>query len=555
MKSTSNVQTVSMPRTKERVQLPARLKRYAAVATLLLKHRSAMSDELGDDAEQLTKDLEELGPTFVKLGQLLSGRSDLLPSAYAVALSRLQDRVEPIPYPEVQLIVETELGVKTSKAFGLFEKEPLAAASLGQVHKAALRDGRLVAVKVQRPGAEKQILEDLAALAEISAFVDKHSETGERYDFSEMVAEFRKSLLEELDYLREAAHLKTLGSNLKGFPAIIVPQPVDDYTTSRVLTMDYVIGTKVTEIAPLARLDMDSERLGHELVRAYLHQIVVDGFFHADPHPGNVFVTDDKKLALVDLGMVGRLSPRTQERLLELLIAASEGRGDDVADALIELGERREPFDETALRRNVTDLVTRLQRSPLSDLQIGRMLLDLNQHAGAHGLKSPSDLMLLGKTLLNLDTVARSLAPNLDVNAVIRDQMVTLMRQRMMRSFSPGRVLSTMHDAKEFAEQLPGRVNKVLDALADSQLKLKMELIDEGAIIDGLQKVANRIALGLVMAALIVAAALIMQVPTTFRLLGYPGLAMILFVLAATAGAMLAIQIFNHDRSSQRRRP
>jgi ubiquinone biosynthesis protein len=156
---------------------------------------------------------------------------------------------------------------------------------------------------------------------------------------------------------------------------------------------------------------------------------------------------------------------------------------------------------------------------------------------------------------LNLDTVARSLAPSLDVNAVIRDQMVTLMRQRMMRSFSPGRVLSTMHDAKEFAEQLPGRVNKVLDALADSQLKLKMELIDEGAIIDGLQKVANRIALGLVMAALIVAAALIMQVPTTFRLLGYPGLAMILFVLAATAGAMLAIQIFNHDRSSQRRRP
>ena len=171
-----------------------------------------------------------------------------------------------------------------------------------------------------------------------------------------------------------------------------------------------------------------------------------------------------------------------------------------------------------------------------------------------HGLKPPPDLTLLGKTLLNLDTVARSLAPKLDVNAAIREQAVTLMRQRMLHNMSPGRVLSTVLEAKQFAERLPGRVNKVLDALAGNELKLKMELIDEGAIIDGLQKVANRVALGLVMAALIVAAALIMQVPTTFRLLGYPGLAMILFVIAAGAGAMLAVQIINHDRSAHRRR-
>ena len=369
-----------------------------------------------------------------------------------------------------------------------------------------------------------------------------------------MVGEFRKSLLDELDYLHEAAHLKTLGENLKPFRTIIVPQPVDDYTSSRVLTMDYVPGTKVTEVGPLARLDVDAEPLGRELVRAYLHQIVVDGFFHADPHPGNVFVTSDNKLALVDLGMVGRLSARTQERLLDLLMAASEGRGDEAADVLIDLGERRETFDEAALRRDVIDLVTKFQESSLADLQIGRMLLDVNQRAGAHGLKPPSDLALLGKTLLNLDTVARSLAPDLDVNLAIRDEMVTLMRQRMLRSMSPGRMLSTMLDAKQFAERLPGRVNKVLDALASNELKLKMELIDEGAIIDGLQKVANRVALGLVMAALIVAAALIMQVPTTFRLLGYPGLAMILFVLAGGAGAALAVQIINHDRSPNRKR-
>ena len=385
-------------------------------------------------------------------------------------------------------------------------------------------------------------------MAEIAAFLDKRTEAGARYCFTEIIAEFRTSLLEELDYLQEAGNLRTLGVNLARFKDIIVPQPVDDYTTSRVLTMDYVLGTKVTAISPLTRMDMDAERLGRELVHAYLHQIVVDGFFHADPHPGNVFVTDDRKVALVDLGMVGRLSERLQEQLLALLMASSEGRGDEAADVLIELGQRREGFDEAALRKDVVDLVTTFHSASLADLQIGRMLLEANQRASGHGLKAPSDLTLLSKTLLNLDGVARALSPNLDVNAAIREQSVTLMRRRMLRSVSPGRVLATMLEAKQFAEKLPGRVNRVLDALAGNELKLKMELIDEGAIIEGLQKVANRIALGLVMAALIVAAALLMQVPTTFRLLGYPGLAMILFVIAAGAGAMLAVQIINHDR-------
>jgi len=537
------------------VQLPAKLSRYAAVATLFMKHRSAADDTRGDDAEALAHDLEALGPTFIKLGQVLSGRTDVLPPAYIAALARLQDQVAPFSFADVERIVEAELGVKISKAYGMFEAEPIAAASLGQVHRAALRDGRMVAVKVQRPEAHEQVTADLEALAEIAAFLDKRTDAGARYHFSDLIAEFRRTLLEELDYANEAANLRTLGANLAKFTDIIVPQPVADYSTSRVLTMDYVLGTKVTALSPLTRMDVEAERLGRELVRAYLHQIVVDGFFHADPHPGNVFITDDRKVALVDLGMVGRLSDRTQDRLLALLMAAAEGHGDEAADTLIELGERLDGFSEPALRRDVVDVVTKFQNAPLADLEVGRLLLDVNQRASAHGLRPPSDLALLGKTLLNLDAVARALSPNLDVNSTIREQAVTLMRHRMLRSVSPGRVLATMLDAKQFAEKLPARVNRVLDALAGNELKLKMELIDEGAIIDGLQKVANRVALGLVMAALIVAAALLMQVPTTFRLLGYPGLAMILFIIAGGAGAMLAVQIIAHDRASRPKRP
>jgi len=265
-----------------------------------------------------------------------------------------------------------------------------------------------------------------------------------------------------------------------------------------------------------------------------------------------VFLTHDLRLALIDLGMVGHLSPRIQERLLALLLGAAEGKSDEAADAVIELGDKRSDFNEAGLRREIADLVARYERATLADLQVGRLLLEMNETAAAHGMKASPELTMLGKTLLNLDHVARSIAPALDVNATIREQAVTLMRQRMIKSASPATLMSTMIEAKHFAERLPSRINRVLDALAGNELRLKVE-IDEGAVIDGLQKVANRIALGLVLAALIVAAAVIMQVPTTFRLFGYPGLAMMLFVAAATGGALLAVRIVAHDRAPRRR--
>ena len=442
------------------------------------------------------------------------------------------------------------MGRSPEELFGSFEEAPFAAASLGQVHRAALRDGRFVAVKVQRPNVEAQVADDLSALADIAEFLDQHTEAGARYGFRELVAEFRKATFAELDYRQEAANLCLLGEQMSRYPSIVVPQPVNDFTTSRVLTMEYVLGTKVTALSPLARLDIDGEHLGRELIRAYLDQIVVDGFFHADPHPGNVFLTDDKRLALVDLGMVGHLSSRLQERLLQLFVVIADGQGDAAADIVLEIGERREGLDETALRREIADVVARFRHAKLADVQVGRLLLDVNHMAASRGLRPPPEFAMLGKTLLNLDQVARSLAPDLDVNQTIREQALSLMRRRLTRSASNGSVLATVLEAKQFAEQLPGRVNRVLDGLARNELRLKVEMIDEGAVITGLQKVANRVALGLVLAALIVAAAVIMQVPTTFRLFGYPGLAMILFLLAATGGALLALQIITHDRAS-----
>jgi ubiquinone biosynthesis protein len=469
-------------------------------------------------AAELTNDIEKLGPTFIKLGQLLSTRADLIPSVYMEALSRLQNDVKPFPYEEVEAIVAVELGVRISKAFSEFEPAPLAAASLGQVHRAALRDGRPVAVKVQRPRIREQMAEDLDAMREIAEFFDAHTEVGRRYNFTMIVEELRKSLMRELDYRIEASNLRNFGERLSKFEHLIIPEPVDDYSTGRVLTMEYVSGQKITKLGPLARLAFDGVELAEELFRAYLQQILVDGVFHADPHPGNVFLTDDQRIALIDLGMVGRLSPRMQEQLLRLLLALSEGRSDEAAEVAMRMGDAREDFDELQFRRRIGDLVGQQQQATLEQMQVGKVVLEVNRIAAETGIRVPSELTMLGKTLLNLDLVGRTLDRAFDPNESIRRNAADILRKRMVRDFSPNTFFSTLLDAKEFIERLPNRMNQVLELIAANKLRVKIDSIDETQLITGLQKIANRITLGLVLAALIVAAALMMRVETRFRL-------------------------------------
>jgi len=553
---------------------PTHLKRYKDIAVLLMKYgRGDLAKGLDvgagispgaappgekPKAEELARDLERLGPTFVKVGQLLSTRADLLPVAYLEALARLQDRVEPFSFAEVERIVTEELGVRISKPFADFEATPLAAASLGQVHRATLRDGRPVAVKVQRPGIREQIVEDLEAFTEIAQLLDRHSEAGRLYQFEKMVEEFRKTLLRELDYREEAQNLLTLRENLKEFDRIVVPTPVHDFTTSRVLTMDYVFGQKITSLSPLTRMEIDGAALAEELHKAYLKQIVIDGFFHADPHPGNVFLNDDGRLALLDLGMIGRISGTMQENLLKLLLAISEGHGEEAADRAAETGEKLDSFDEAEFRRRIAELVGLYQNATVEQIQIGRVVMELSRAAGEAGVRLPSELTMLGKTLLHLDEIARTLDPTFDPNASVRRNAAELLERRMRKSASPSNLYASLLEAKDFVEKLPGRVNKVLDILASNQLRLDVDAIDEGLLIDGLHKIANRIALGLILAALIVGAALLMQVPTSFRILGYPGLAILFFLAAALGGITLVVSILANDRTppekSKRRR-
>lgn len=545
------------------------LKRYREIAGLLWKYgRSDLVDQIKveDDLSpevppdtssispaQLADDLESMGPTFVKLGQVLASRPDLLPEPYRKALARLQDDVKPFPYEQVEEIVERELGARISKAFARFEQTPIAAASLGQVHFAELRDGRPVVVKIQRPDIRPTIAEDFEVLQQIASMLDAHTAAGRRYRFASVVEEFRMTIQNELNYEREAQNLQTVAENLREFELIQVPQPVLDYSTKCVLTMEYITGQKVTSLTPLARLDVKGEPLCEELFRAYLKQVLIDGLFHADPHPGNVFLTDDGRIALLDLGMVGHTVPQMQDRLLKLLLALSDGNTEDAAELVIHISERTDEFDPSAFKREINKLVSQNRDQGLQQMQVGRSLLEVSKNAADNGLVVPSELTLLGKTLIQLDEIGRILAPDFDPNASVRRNLDELMIRRLKKDASKSNLMTAALEMKGFLGSLPTKLNRILDTVTNAELEVKVKSLDAKMVMEGMQKIANRITTGLVLAALIIGAALLMKVETAFRLFGYPGIAILCFLVAAAGGFWLVISIFVQDYKTRRR--
>jgi len=547
---------------------PHHLRHYKDLALLLFKYgrrdlvkRAGLTELLPQEAdrderaaaaaEHLAADVERLGPTYIKLGQLLSTRPDVVPPAYAQALARLQDRCEPLPFEQVESVLAEELGLVASRALRV-DREPLATASMSQVHRASLEDGREIVLKVQRPGLREQVLSDLEALADIARFLDGHTDFCSRYGVDLMFEEFRKSLLRELDFRQEAMHLFTLSANLREIEEILLPQPIIGYTTSRVLAMEFIPGTKVTELTRLERREVDGERLVDALFRAYLKQILRDGIFHADPHPGNVFLVGER-IALIDLGMISRLAPAMQERLLQMLLAVSDNQPDEAAKALLAMGECREGADVPGFHRGVADLLAQHHEMSFQPPQVGRAVLMLLKTAGDNGIRLPVELAMIGKTLLSLDQIGHVLAPHFDPNAAIRRHAADITQRQISREASLSSLFSTAVELKNFVQHLPGRVNRILDRVADNELQVRVDAIDETRLMEGMQKVANRIALGLVLAALIVGAALMMDVPTSFRLFGYPGLAIMLFLAAAGGGMALAITILANDIRAKRK--
>ncbi|MBY5958859.1 hypothetical protein KUV50_11975 [Membranicola marinus] len=543
-----------------------KLSQYKKLAAFLYKYgtsslvkNAGLSDEMDDGWEQkeesddvtpeeLTTDLIAMGPAFIKLGQLLSTRPDLLPQKFIEALADLQDKVPPVEFEKVNEIIQEDLGVRISKAFNSFDEIPLASASLGQVHRAELRDGTKVVVKVQRPGIREKIQEELEVLGSAASFMEENTRIGKQIAAKELFAYFKKTLFRELDYQKEARNMLVLADNLKNFEHLIIPDPVVDYTTSRILTMKYLDGEKITAITPLRKLELDGITLVKELFEAYLQQIVIDGFMHADPHPGNIHLTEDNKIALLDVGMVAYFGEEYKEHYLKLLLYLGEANGDKLAGLLIEMSRELEEVRPEQFKQDIGLLVQENEHMTMENLQTGKLIFEVIKIAGDYGYVLPVSLSLLGKALLNLDQVGASIAPDFNPRKAIQRHVTDLMRKYVYKNMVEHHFFTTALESKEFIELLPGRLNKLLHNLAENQWEMKIESLDEKQLMSGFQKVANRITMGLIVAALLISASMLMSIPSGFTLFGYPGLAMLTLILAFVGAGIVGVQILFKDR-------
>jgi predicted unusual protein kinase regulating ubiquinone biosynthesis (AarF/ABC1/UbiB family) len=502
-----------------------------------------------DDAKKFVEDIESLGPTFIKLGQVLSTRKELLPIEFTDELCKLHSDVKPIDYSIIEKIIEDELGAKIKSIFKSFDKEPLAAASLGQVHKAILKSGELVVVKIQRPNMLQTITTDLKLIYNLVGYLEKVSESIRRYNPKSMIAEFERTLLQELDYNEEAHNLEVISKNLSTFDQIIFPKIYRSYTTTKILTMDFIDGKKFSEISNIKMTEVDGKKIALEVFKAYLQQIFVDGFFHSDPHLGNLLFVEPNKIGILDLGMVTKLGPELRGELLSLIVAISDGRGYEASEIAYRLVYPIESVTEDMIffKQSLARMVKDEHGKSVSRVKAGSVLFEVCKIASAAGLYFPPELSSIARTLMYLEELGSILDPKFDPNEAVKNQAVKLLKDNFKEDMSLSDVFLSTIEAKRVIEKIPSNFNKVLDDLANKKLSIKVDAIDEDKFMVGIQKIANRITSGLILAALIIGAAMLMNIKSNFILLGYPGFAIILFLIATFGSLFLLVNIFFRD--------
>ena len=486
--------------------------------------------------------LQELGPTFVKFGQILSTRPDFLPPDFIIELEKLQDEVLPFDSFLAREIIEQELGNPTSKLFKEFEEVPIAAASLSQVHKATLPNGKAVAVKIQRPDVEELIKLDLEILEDIAGFVDRRLGNNWVYHPKLIIGEFRKAIQKEIDFTNEAHHYEKFRINFKDIGYIKIPKIYWDMTTTKVITMEFIEGTKISEITKIKyRNDFNQKEVARRGAYIILKQIFEDGFFHADPHPANIFVIPPATIAMLDVGQVGYVDENMIKNGAKFLLAMIDKDLDQGMQCLEALGMLEKEFNENQLRQDFTELIDHYVGIPLKDIEIKKLAQDTIGVMIHHNLVLPSNIALMIKALSMAETTGRQLDPDFNVVSIGRPFMVKI----ISKSFSPEKLIKRgnefIQDSIEFIEKLPKDLTNTLKKLKDGKLKFNFEHKELEKLTREINRSTKCRSLSIVIASIILGSSLIMQMDVGPIIFGYPIQGIIGYILAFFLGLVLII--------------
>jgi ubiquinone biosynthesis protein len=485
-----------------------------------------------EGAREFRLALEELGTTYLKLGQLLSSRPDLMPDVYIEELTKLVDDVPPVPFPEIEQTIFEDLD---RSVFTRIDPDPLASASIAQIHPALLADGREVVVKVRRPHILEQVRVDLDVLRRTVGFVEARSETAQLLQLGALADELEVHLLGELDLRDEAHNTELIAGIVADFQDLTVAKVIRPHVTERVLVLERIHGEKVVEAHGLP--PERAAELGREFFRAYIRQVIVEGVYHADPHRGNILLTDDGRLALLDFGLLGRLDDETRTTLSLLLMAIARNRADDVASLLLRLSLTTLATDEPAFVHELRRKLPRYHWRPLGGIAAGEALTDLQRICLRYGIRLPPSFALVGKTLAQADSVARALDPAMDPMKLVEQEGADLMLIEAERKLEPSQLFPMLYTELGALTRLPRRVGEIADKLETGTLKVGVVPTGLDDLEHVMRSVGNRIGAALIIVGLLVSSALIARVHTFLWMAGVG------FVLAALLGLYMVWKI------------
>lgn len=490
--------------------------------------------------------LEELGPTFIKLGQMLSTRKDIIPGDILRELEKLQDEVKPFSSQEARRIVSEELASPVEEVFSNFSAEPIASASIGQVYKARLTTGEEVIVKVKRPNIERVVSEDLEILFDLAGFLEHRFEWARMYGLVDLVEEFSDSLKKEMDFAREGRNAERFKKNFESSVEVYIPEVFWKYTTSRVLTQEYLEGIKVSEVEALKEAHINTEKVARNLAGCYLKQIAKFGFFHADPHPGNIVILNDGRIGLLDFGMVGTLREEMKQMGTRLMVAVAKKDSDRISEVLLDMGIAQKKVNREELKNDIEHLMSKYYDVPFDEISIGEVMTEMLEMARKYQIKVPSELALLAKTFITLEGILATLAPEMSIIEMAEPYAKEVIRQTYSIKGITAGLYNSINKIKDYGSSLPRHSLKILEMIerGEIELVLKHEKLDR--LISRLDIISNRLSFSIIVASLIMGSSLMAD--QSRRIFMKVPVAELGFVIAGFMGFWLLISIMRSGR-------